>query len=154
MYRYKRLFFGVNSASEVFQEEINQALAGLKGAINISDDILCFGSNQEDHDENLQAILQRLRDNGLTLNGEKCEFNRKSLEFLGHTFGHEGISPSNSKIEMILGLPEPKNASEVRSLLGMTNFCGAQFIPNYATLTHDLRQLTKKHTMDMDGTPH
>ena len=26
----------------------------------------------------------------------------------------------------------------------MTNFCGAEFIPNYATLTHELRQLTKK----------
>ena len=26
----------------------------------------------------------------------------------------------------------------------MTNFCGAEFIPNYATFTHELRQLTKK----------
>ena len=26
----------------------------------------------------------------------------------------------------------------------MTNFCGAEFIPNYATLPHELRQLTKK----------
>ena len=26
----------------------------------------------------------------------------------------------------------------------MTNFCGAEFLPNYATLTHELRQLTKK----------
>ena len=40
LYRYKRLLFGVNSASEIFQEEISQALAGVKGAINISDDIL------------------------------------------------------------------------------------------------------------------
>ena len=28
----------------------------------------------------------------------------------------------------------------------MTNFCGAEFIPNYATLTHELCQLTKKNT--------
>ena len=28
----------------------------------------------------------------------------------------------------------------------MTNFCGAEFIPNYATLTHELGQLTKKYT--------
>ena len=89
-------------------------------------------------------IFRRLREKGLTLNGSKCEHNKRSLEFLGHTFGNEGISPSNPKIKAILGLPDPKNASEVRSLLGMTNFCGSEFIPNYATLTHELRQLTKK----------
>ena len=53
LYRYKRLFFfGVNSASEIFLEEISQALTGIKGAINISDDILCFRSDQQDHDQN------------------------------------------------------------------------------------------------------
>lgn len=151
LYRYKRLFFGVNSASEIFQEEISQALAGIEGAINISDDILCFGLDQQDHDGNLQKVFQRLREKGLTLNSSKCEYNKRSLEFLGHTFGNEGISPSNRKIKTILELPDPQNASEVRSLLGMTNFCGAQFIPDYATLTHELRQLTKKkHSVVLD----
>ena len=140
----KDFFGGVNSASEIFQEEISQALAGIKGAINISDDILCFGSDQQDHDQNLPAIFRRLREKGLTLNSSKCEYNKRSLEFLGHTFGNEGISPSNLKIIAILGLLDPKNASEVRSLLGMTNFCGTEFILIYATLTHELRQLTKK----------
>ena len=140
-----KLFFGVNSVSEIFQEEISQALAGIKTAINISDDILCFGSDQQDHDQNLHAIFRRLREKGLTLNGRKCEYNKRSLEFLGRTFGNEGISPSNLKIKAILGLPDPKNTSEVRSLLGMTNFCRAELIPIYATLTHELRQLTK-HT--------
>ena len=37
----------------------------------------------------------------------------------------------------------PKDVSEVRSLLGMTNFC-CRFIKNYATLTEPLRELTKK----------
>ena len=91
-------------------------------------------------------IFRRHRKKGLTLNSSKCEYNKRSLEFLGHTFGNEGISPSDLKIKAILELPDPKNTSEVRSLLGMTNFCGAEFIPNYATLTHELRQLTKKYT--------
>ena len=111
LYRYKT-FFGVNSASEIFQEEIGQALAGIKGAINFSDDILCFGSDQQDHDQNLHAIFRRLREKGLTLNSSKCEYNKRSLEFLEHTFGNEGISTSNLKIKAILGLPDPKNASE------------------------------------------
>ena len=144
LYRYKRLFFGVNSASEIFQETIRQALAGLHGVVNISDDTLCFGTSQEDHDRNLKALFQRVREQGLTLNKEKCEFNKNSIEFLGHVFSKDGVKPSESKLKTILDLPAPKNASEVRSLLGMTNFCGSHFVPNYAELTHDLRQLTKK----------
>ena len=40
----------------------------------------------------------------------------------------------------------PQNPSEVCSLLGITNYCGSRFTHNYATLTHELRQLTKKNT--------
>ena len=146
LYRYKRLFFGVNSASEIFQETIRQVLADISGAVNLSDDILIYGRSQDEHDACLRKVLQRLTEKGLTLNKEKCEYNKTSLEFLGHIFGQDGIKPSPDKIKTILELPTPKNASEVRSLLGMMNFCGSHFIPNYATLTHDLRHLTKKTT--------
>ena len=37
----------------------------------------------------------------------------------------------------------PKDASEVRILLGMTNFC-CRFIRNYAIVTEPLRKLTKR----------
>ena len=47
LWRYKRLFFGVNSAAEVFQNAIRQTLAGLEGAINVSDDILVWGRSME-----------------------------------------------------------------------------------------------------------
>ena len=39
LYRYKRLLFGVNSASEQYQYDISTALAGIPGIENISDDI-------------------------------------------------------------------------------------------------------------------
>ncbi len=40
----------------------------------------------------------------------------------------------------------PNNASEVRSLLGMANFC-AKCIPNCADITEPLRKLTHKNTV-------
>ncbi|GFO27049.1 transposon ty3-g Gag-Pol polyprotein [Plakobranchus ocellatus] len=43
-------------------------------------------------------------------------------------------------------MPTPTFTSEVRSLLGMMNFCGAHLIPDYATLTYELRRLTQKNT--------
>ena len=40
--RYKRLMFGINAASEIFQNAIEEILTGLPGCKNISDDIIVF----------------------------------------------------------------------------------------------------------------
>ena len=67
---YKRLPFGVNAASEMFQETIRELLTGLPGCKNISDDITVFGKSQDEHDKNLRSVLQRLQENSLCLNRE------------------------------------------------------------------------------------
>jgi len=124
-------------------------LADIPGARNISDDIIVFGKGQniseaqQMHDDTLRKVLNRLRETGLTLNMEKCEFNKSMLEFYGHIFGRHGISPAPAKIAAISKYPAPTNAAEVRSLLGMGTFC-ARYIPNYADITKPLRDLTKK----------
>ena len=141
--RYKRLFFGINSAAEVFQEEVSRALSGLHGVFNISDDIICYGTDTADHLDNLRALFTRVRERGLTLNEEKCEFEKPTIEFYGHVFGAQGMRPSPTKIQAVLNMGPPQNPQEIRSLLGMANYCGQRFIPDYATLTHDLRELTK-----------
>ena len=80
----------------------------------------------------------------LTLNKNKCEYRKKKLEFFGYVFSDEGMSPDPNKIKDILQLNAPTSTSEVRSLLGMTNYC-SRFIKDYATTTEPLRKLTYKN---------
>ena len=141
--RYKRLNFGISCAPEIFQNVIRETLEGIDGAKNISDDILVFGKSQKDHDQHLRAVFQRLREKGLTLNKSKCEYSKDKLEFFGYVFSKEGISPDPKKVEEVVNLSTPSTASEVRSLLGMTNYC-SRFTPDYATKTELLRKLTHK----------
>ena len=141
--RYKRLNFGISSAAEIFQNVIRETLEGIDGAMNISDDILVSGKTHEEHDQNLRAVFQRLREKGLTLNKSKCEYSKDKLEFFGYVFSKDGISPDPKKVEDVVNLHTPSTASEVRSLLGMTNYC-SRFIPDYATKTEPLRKLTHK----------
>ena len=61
LYRYKRLLFGVSSASELYQHEISTALAGIEGVDNISDDIIVHGPDQKIHDQRLPKTIERLR---------------------------------------------------------------------------------------------
>ncbi|XP_046865628.1 uncharacterized protein LOC124459893 [Drosophila willistoni] len=57
LFRYKRLFFGVNSAPEIFQRRLEELLAGCPNALNYIDDVIVFGKNEEEHDKALTAVL-------------------------------------------------------------------------------------------------
>ena len=141
--RYKGLNFGISSAAEIFQNVIRETLEGTDGAKNISDDILVFGKSHEEHDQNLRAVFHRLREKGPTLNKSKCEYSKDKLEFFGYVFSKDGIAPDPKEVEEVVNLSTPSTASEVRSLLGMTNYC-SRFIPDYATKTEPLHNLTHK----------
>ena len=89
LFRYKRLLFGVKAASEIFQNVIATVLQDIPGVRNLSDDIIVFGSNQQEHDTNLKKTLQRLQDVGARLNRQKCILSVPELTFFGHVFGKE-----------------------------------------------------------------
>ena len=74
LYRYKRLMFRVSSAPEKYQQVIQQTLQDIEGVHNISDDIIVHGATHDQHDERLQKVMMRVRECGLTLNLEKCQF--------------------------------------------------------------------------------
>ena len=103
-----------------------------------------YGTTQAEHDANLRATLQRLKENGLKLNKSKCLFNKQSLAFVGYIFSKSGMSPDPKKIDVVKHLKTPTDSTMVRSLLGMTNFF-ARFIKSYATITEPLPLLTKKN---------
>ncbi|VDI13786.1 protein SFI1 [Mytilus galloprovincialis] len=110
--RYKRLSFGVSSAAELFQNTLSNALEGLDGVRNISDDIIVFGRNQDEHDKRLEKLFARLKEKNLTLNKAKCEFNKNKLEFYGHIFSADGISADPRKISAIRNTTIPKDDSK------------------------------------------
>ena len=56
-YRFLRMPFGINTASEVFQQAMERLFEGYPCAI-IVDDILVWGSAEEEHDANLRKFLE------------------------------------------------------------------------------------------------
>ena len=143
LYRYKRLLFGVSSASELYQHEISTALAGIEGVDNISDDIIVHGPDQKTHDQRLLKTMERLKQHGLTLNADKCLFNVDRLVFMGILLSEKGIGPTEERVRALQEAREPETASEIRSFLGLANY-SSRFIPHFATLTEPLRKLTRK----------
>ena len=143
LFRYKRLVQGANSALEEYQHLIGNLFIGVDHVGNISDDLLVGGVDQEEHDNNLEKALCILKENNLTLNKNKCEFDKKNVEFFGFNISGEGIRPTQSKVAAIKAFPAPTNATECRSFLGLINYLG-RFIPNLSSETELLRKLTEK----------
>ncbi len=144
LFRYKRLIFGVNAAAEIFQHAIQTVIADVKGAFNVSDDIIVFGSDKQSHDSALENTLKKLHENGLTINAQKCKFSQTQVTFYGHVFSGKGISPDPEKVKALHESQKPQSAPEVRSFLGMAQY-SARYIPNFSTITAPLRELTKNN---------
>ena len=90
---YTRLCFGIASSPGVFQRIIDQLIQGIPRTVDILDDILISGRTMEEHNRNLRAVFTRLRDAGLRLKVDKCEFRKLSISYLGHRIDSEGIHP-------------------------------------------------------------
>ena len=143
LYRYKRLIFGINAASEIFQNAVEETIRDIPGVKNISDDIVVHGKNQAEHDKRLHMALDRLRQVGARLNKNKCKLSQPSVTFYGHIFSSKGVRADPQKVEAITKSSPPTNVSELRSFLGMAQYV-ARFIPNFATITTPLRLLTRQ----------
>ena len=73
LYRYKRLLFGVNMATEKFQQIVWQIIKDSPGTYNLHDDLQVVGVDDKKHDKNLERVVHKLEENGLPLNYDKCE---------------------------------------------------------------------------------
>ena len=139
--RYKRLNYGTKSAQDILQIEMLNILAGIENQVNISDDIMVGGTTVE-HDAALAKVLERLRENGITVNLKKCVFDVPEIEFVGLVFNKDGIKPNPRHVQNLHEASPPENKSEMRSFLGMVGFL-ERFIADYATLVAPLRELIK-----------
>ena len=122
IYQYKRLFFGVNAAPEIFHNKLRHELSDLPGVENAIDDILVMGRTQEESTQNVNRVLQRLSQLGLTVNASKCLFDQTELTFFNLKLSKNGISLNDQKTQALKDFKAPKNAKELHSFLGLVNY--------------------------------
>jgi len=128
-FRFKRLPFGVSSGPELFQQRMEQILAGISGIVIYLDDILIFSASAEEHEKRLDAVKAALNAHGITVNSDKSSYHQPSMAFLGHVVSAEGITPSPAKIEALCKMPDPTNVSQLRAFLGLSTYL-SKFVPN------------------------
>ena len=98
--RYKRLIFGSSSAS--IRTSFKKSCKAFPQYRNISDDIIVFGKTQELHNQQLQIVISRLAEKGLTLNCAKSVFRASELVFFEHKISAAFISPDERKVNAVM----------------------------------------------------
>jgi hypothetical protein len=110
LYEYTVMSFGLTNAPAYFMYLMNKIFMEYldKFVVVFIDAILIYSKNEEEHEEHLRLVLQKLREHELYANFSKCEFWLKEVDFLGHIITNGGIAvdPSkvfeNSKFELFL----------------------------------------------------
>ena len=88
----------------------------------------------------LCQVLRKLKEEGLTLNREKCEFAKDSMMFLGHCVTVDGVTPDPGKIKAIQEIPAPTYIEGVRRVMGMANYL-SKFLPHLASYPRLIKDL-------------
>ena len=145
-YECNRIAFGLTKAPATFQRLMERCMGemNLKECLIFLDDILVFSQNFEEHLERLEAVFSRMKQHGLTLKPNKCEFFKTKVNYLGHIVSHSGVETDPDKISALASWPEPDNVKALRSLLGFTGYY-RRFVKDYAKIIKPLHDLLVGH---------
>ena len=66
-----------------------------------------------------------------------------NLECLGHVVGRGMVQSEQSKLAAVREIDTPQSKKQVQTFLGLTGYY-RRFIPNYASVTVSLTDLTRK----------
>ena len=100
----------------------------------------------EQHRRDVRTILQRLQDEGLSINVEKCEFDVEERRYLGHILSTSGIRPDPRKVQALLDWPVPKTTKEVHQFHGLGSYFRG-YIEGFAQIAKPLTELMKKDAL-------
>jgi len=140
------MFFGMKNSPATFQAMMNEILRDLINEEKVAafvDDVLVGTEIEEGHDEIVDEILRRLKENDLYIKPEKCVWKARKIEFLGVVIGPDGIEMEAEKVNEVLNWPQPKNVKNIRKFLGLANYY-RRFIKDFAQVTRLMNMLTRK----------
>lgn len=88
---------------------MDELCAGIDGSKACIDDIILANRSIYDHKINVDRVIQRIKDFGLRLKFETCQFFKSQIKYLGQVIDKYDIKPNPDKICAIQNLKKPDN---------------------------------------------
>ncbi|XP_061887393.1 uncharacterized protein LOC133638619 [Entelurus aequoreus] len=116
LFEFLRMPFGLKNAAQTFQRLMDTVLRDLSFVFVYLDDILVASTSEAEHLSHLRLLFSRLQ--------------------------QHGAIPLPSKVEAVLGLPQPHTVKALQEFCGMVNFYH-RFVPRAADLMRPLYSALK-----------
>jgi len=123
IYHWLSMPFGLTNARATFQRALDIILSGWKWQTFLVylDDVIIFSANAEQHVKDVDTVLHRLREAGVTLNLEKCTWFSDEVEYLGHIVRPGQLHVHNKNVDALKHAKFPTTKTQLKSFLGMCN---------------------------------
>jgi hypothetical protein len=118
------MLFGLTNAPAHFMYLMNSVFMSEldKFVMVFIDDILVYFKNEEEHEQHLQIILQRLREHQLYGKFSKCAFWLTEVPFLGHVILVEGIAVDPIKVQEVLRWKALRLVTQIHTFLRLAKY--------------------------------
>ena len=144
-FKYHVLPFGLTGGPASYQQYMNDNLFEYLNDFCQAylDDILIYSKTKKEHQEHVRKVLLRLREAGLQVDIDKCEFHVQETKFLGLLVSTTGLKMDPDKVAAVTAWEVPTCLKEVQSFVGFCNFY-RRFIKDFSKTVKPLVALTKK----------
>ena len=142
-YEFLRCPIGLSSAQDSYDRITDEALENLDRVGKLRDDIIAASRTWDEHVKDVEKVLERCRQHGITISEKKFNFGQRKVTFLGVELSADGIAADTRKISAIQEFPSPKNLTELKSFLGLANQLGG-FTAKMSEACGPLRPLLRK----------
>ena len=134
LFKLTVIFFEMINSLVTFQAIMNKILEDLvnKGKVAVFvDNVLVGTETKKAHNEIVEKVLRRLKENDLYVKPEKYTWKVRKIGFLGVVIEPNGIEIEKEKVNGVLSWPELKNMKDIRKFLGLTTYY-RRFIKDFA----------------------
>jgi len=140
IYHWLSMPFGLTT----FQRALDIILSGLKWQLCLVylDDVIIFSATPEQHVKDVDAVLTRLREAGVTLNLEKCTWFSDEVAYLGHIVRPGQLHVHKKSVDALKQASFSKTKTQLKSFLGMCNVY-RRFVKDFAKRSKPLNAMTR-----------
>jgi len=145
-YEFLRTPFGLCIFPPVFQRYINFVFRDIIKSgqlLAYMDDLVIIASGFDEGMSRLRTVMDVAAKSGLQIKWSKCQFLKRSINYLGYHIYHNTVRPSEEKVMAVKHFPLPKDVKTVQSFLGLTGYL-RRFVPRYSIIAKPLSDLLKQ----------